>query len=207
MHLYNGPVLPVRTNNEKTNCTEQNRRCSVVSLVSPIGRRAILLILGRNHMKFRPAFLLLGTVLIAALPVWADGIPHPGLAKETSGVLRLNKFQSTNNVDLWDSKSFVALDPFFSGLPDKDVYSAGLIDLTFLKNVSSDSHGRKYWSIKDGNRGWEGQGDKYGLDTLPVPEPESLSLLLVGLAAVGFLAGRGANWTEASHARQQYSTE
>src|SRR5271170_7933690 len=107
-------------------------------MVSPMGRRTILLILGRNHMKLRPAFLLLGTVLIAALPVWADGIPHPLLAKETSGVLRLNKFQSTNSADLWDSKSFVVLDTFFSGLPDKNIDSAGLIDLSFLKNVSSD---------------------------------------------------------------------
>ena len=149
-------------------------------------------------MKLRPAVLLLGAVLIAAVPVLADGVPHSLLAKETTDVLRLNKFESTNNVDLRDSKSSTVSGTFFSGLPDQGINSAGLMDLSFLGNVSSDAYGGKPWSIKGGNRGWNSPGGEGDPDTLPVPEPGSLSLLLVGLAAVGFLARRGAASTKIS---------
>jgi PEP-CTERM motif len=148
-------------------------------------------------MKLRPAVLLLGAVLIAAVPVLADGIPHSELTKETTDVLRVNKFESTNNVDLRDSKSSTVPDTFFSGLPDQGINLAGLIDLSFLENVSSYAHGGKPISI-NGNRGWDSRGDAGDPDTKPVPEPGSFSLLLAGLAAVGFLARRGADSTKVS---------
>jgi hypothetical protein len=148
-------------------------------------------------MKLRPAVLLLGAVLIAAVPVLADGIAHSELTKETTDVLRLNKFDSTNNVDLRDSKSSTVPDTSFSGLPDQGTNFAGLIDLSFLENVSSYAHGGKPISI-NGNRGWDSRGDAGDPDTKSVPEPGSSSLLLVGLAAVGFFARRRAAWPKAS---------
>ena len=143
-------------------------------------------------MKSRPILLLLGAVLFAALPVRADKIPDLGLAKQPSTIVLFDGFDSNKTSNVFDPKSFTDPGAFGSVLSDMDRHFDGPIDLGFLEHGSSVSHEEKIWLPEN----WDHERYKRGGndDPKPVPEPGSLSLSLLGLAAVGFFALGRAAW-------------
>jgi hypothetical protein len=148
--------------------------------------------LGRNYMKFRPVALLLGAFLFAAVPVLADGIPNPGLTKGSPNILLLDKFDSNNALDFRVPEHFVALDSLFSGQSDVNVDRVSLIGLKGFERAPLKSYGGNIFSPRD----WDRRDYKDNDDPMLVPEPRTLWLLLLGLAAVGFFALRRTPWTK-----------
>ncbi len=162
-------------------------------------------------MKFRPAFLFCGIVLMTA-PAWADRIVSspsteraPGIesfvnATETSG-FRLNAPVNAGLIaapappvalfdgvkasfDAWDSKSFAAEDGFFHAPLATELHGSGLSAIDFYERGSSTSNSERTW-----HRDGFGKGDN-GAGPVTVPEPGALPLVLLGLATVGFLGRR-----------------
>jgi PEP-CTERM motif len=160
-------------------------------------------------MKSRPALLLWGAVLIAAVPVWADGIPHnrsvkdspesESSAKVTDGSgLELNVpmnagfraqpipavafFEANNRFDVWDSKFSKALDAFIPSSSDFDIQPASLGLLDSFEGPSFRAHAGKTSSI-DGDGGKDGGRDRHrhhdGDDPSPTPVPEPGSFSLL----------------------------
>jgi hypothetical protein len=148
--------------------------------------------LGRNNMKFRPVALLLGAVLFAAVPVLADGIPNPGLTKESHSIPFLGKLDSNNGFDFRAPEPLIGLDNLFSGKSDTKVDRASLSALIGSERGSFEWHGGDVWSPSDG----DGNGPKDNDDPKAIPEPGAFSLLLLGLAAVGLFALRRTPWTK-----------
>jgi hypothetical protein len=152
-------------------------------------------------MNFRPALLLGGAVLIAVAPAWADGIAYHGSAKEPGkfeiGVkdtdkssLRMNELV---NAEFRTGPAKAGGLADFAPSADLDIHHADLSDFdshergSFFWRYEKDAHrerGEHEWHDPDGNI------DKKNLAAVSMPEPGSLSLLLTGLAALGFLARR-----------------
>ena len=141
-------------------------------------------------MKFGPTLLLLGAVLIATSPIRADGMPHPGLAKQSPNVLLVDRFDSNKASDVWDSQSSAAPETLFSAPSDANFHRARLIDFNF--------HEGKTGSPKDRGHDWDRHHDGGNQAPTPIPEPGSFSLLLLGLAGVGLLAQGRAVWTKSN---------
>ncbi len=141
-------------------------------------------------MKILPAVLFFGAVLIAALPVAADGISHPGIGKEFSGILLDGKVDGDKYVYVLDSRSFLVVNAFFSDLRDDKFRRDGVMDWSFIERGSFSMPDSKGWSVDNQGRGWDNRGKKEDFGATAVPEPGSLVLLLFGLTAVGFLAPR-----------------
>jgi hypothetical protein len=146
--------------------------------------------LGRNHMKILAAVLLFGVVLMTALPVAADGIFHPGVENKFFGISLNDKFDGNINGDVWDSRSFLVANAFLSDLSDDKFHHDGLMDWDFVKHGSSLLPDWKGWSVEDHGHSWNSGGKKEDLGAAIVAEPGSFSLLLFGLAIVGFLGPR-----------------
>ena len=148
--------------------------------------------LGRNYMKFRSVALVLGAVLFAAVPVWADGILHSELTKESPSILLPDKFDSNNAFDFRVPESFVALDNLFSGHSDMKIDRVSLIALIGPKSSERASF-KPYGGDIRPPLDWNPKGHKDNDDPTAVPEPGSFSLVLLGLAAAGvFARGRAA---------------
>jgi hypothetical protein len=158
--------------------------------------------LGELNMNFRLALLLLGVVLLAAMPVPADSLsssPAAGFEK--------NQFVASSRADfVLDASKSEALraDPFSS---DALRFQAGQLgaesDLDSLKSSGaffsasskSDEIRASDFMKLDSYRGGTGEAFKTesqsdGNISSVVPEPETLSLLLLGLAAIGSAALR-----------------
>lgn len=141
-------------------------------------------------MKILAAVLLFGAALTAAFPVAADGISHPGVGKEFPGILVSDGFFGNKNAGDWDSRSFLVANAFLSELQNETFRRDGVIDWNlfgrgfFVGPVSKD------WPVENEGRGWDKRGEKEDLGAMAVPEPGSLWLILLGLAAVGFVRPR-----------------
>ena len=175
-------------------CPQWYRLRFPVCLLSPMTRRTFRPGLGRNHMKILAVALLFGAALLTALPVAADGIPHLGFGKGSSGILLANSFDGGNNVDLSDSRSFLVANAFLSELKDDKFRRDGMIDWNIEKLGSFVLPDWKGWSIGDRGRDWNEGCNKEDLGGVPVPEPGTITLLLFGLGAVGFLRPRRTAW-------------
>jgi PEP-CTERM motif len=152
-------------------------------------------------MKLRPALLLCGTLLIAAVPAWADRISSPGFAKEFPGIdtlmkvagsssgLRLNVpvnagipsasvvvfsngFDANNAFESWDSKSSSALGTFFPSSTDLDIHPVSLSDLDSDGGPSSRAHAWKAWLIKEEGEKHRGRGRLHHAGVIPTQVPE-----------------------------------
>ncbi len=141
-------------------------------------------------MKFRAAVLLFGALLIAALPAAADGIFHPGVEKEFSGISLNDSFDGGRNVDVWDSRSFLVANAFLFELRNEKFRHDGVIDWNLFERGSFAGSDSKDWSVDNQDRGWDKPDKKEDFGATAVPEPGSLMLLLFGFATVGLLAPR-----------------
>jgi len=149
-------------------------------------------------MKLRPTLLLWTAALFAAAPAWADRVPCCEFTR--GSVIGISAdvahgFEASSTVHAWGSEHFTAKDTFFSLSSSREgKFDSDLSDLAFDDHFSSRTKPEKGLPI--GNRaGFEGRGwDRNSHSDAPgptqVPEPGSLSLLLLGLTAVGVFARR-----------------
>lgn len=116
-------------------------------------------------------------------------------------LLLIDTFEQDRAFDVKDSKSLIVRNTIFPTSSDLAMHSASLKDLDSFEHVSAIWHGGKAWGKeKDGKKGKDnddndntgtiGNEPKRPLVAAVVPEPGSLSLLLLGLVAVGFSARR-----------------
>jgi PEP-CTERM motif len=101
--------------------------------------------------------------------------------------------EASNAFDVRDSESSAALGPLFHPSSDLHIHHGILDDRDSDERISSSWHAGKSWDKEgEGKRDHdtdENEG-REGIVTASIPEPGSLSLLLLGLAAVGFTARR-----------------
>jgi PEP-CTERM motif-containing protein len=155
-------------------------------------------------MKLNLAILFCVIALIAAVPVWADGIPHSTIVADSFGGTSGTKLNAPGLLvesGSLGAKPSIAPDTFFPSSSEMDVHHAGLSSLDSHDRTSFVSRtGGKWWVAEDHSRDWveaeehrnHKRDDKGEPSPDPVPEPGALSLLLSGLLSLGFLAHRRA---------------
>jgi hypothetical protein len=152
-------------------------------------------------MKFRLTLLLSGVALLAAMPAWADSLPS-----STATVSAKYQFIAASRADFaLDASKNEALgaDPFSSDAlefqashpgAESDLVSVKSSGAFFSASSNSDEIRASDFMKLDSYRGGTGEGFKTGSQShgsiSVVPEPESLSLLLLGLTAIGSMALR-----------------
>jgi hypothetical protein len=117
-------------------------------------------------------------------------------AEPTPIAVPIGSLEASNVLDVRNSISSAALGMLFHPSSNLDIHHAGLPDLGSDERISSSWHARKDWG-KAGEGTRHNDTDKHeikkGIVTASVPEPGSLLLLLLGLAAVGFSSRRRRN--------------
>jgi PEP-CTERM motif len=115
-------------------------------------------------VKFRPLLIVGASVLISAMPALANGIPYAGLEKDLSSahLASFSEFKSFER-SFFVPHTETAWDKKGEGSKGSDT-APGIGKSSLLLAVTP--------------------------AVTPVPEPGSLSLVLIGLAATGFLALR-----------------
>jgi hypothetical protein len=157
-------------------------------------------------MRFKPAFLLSSAVLLAALPVWADSVSYPlsssklandgpaGFSRELNASEPLIYNSEASATNTWDSISAIA--PYEFLVSPRDIRPTTLNGLPTNGITSSIADFREaLWAHRE-----EGEYAVLSLarhhDHNPhshaerVPEPGSLPLVFVGLAAIGLVSLR-----------------
>jgi hypothetical protein len=143
-------------------------------------------------MKLRPAVLLCVGVLFATAPVWADRVPCCEFVKGSAIGVSADfghGFEMSNDSNVAQGlKSFTSKDAFFSFSPSREERSSrDLKDLASFERLSDHTNPEKGWL--DG-RGQDRKPNSDDPGTTPVPEPGTLSLLLLGLTALGVVVRR-----------------
>jgi len=139
-------------------------------------------------MNLRYASLLCGIVLIAAVPVLADRVSDNGYMKDTAFAeihAGLN-----NAADVPNAKSTLALVTLFTSSSNGESHSLKLSDSGPFGHAYSISDSEKAWSKGKDRDGDNDRDHKKGGAPVAVPEPGSLSLLLIGLLGIGGFAYR-----------------
>lgn len=136
-------------------------------------------------MNIRYAALLCGFVMIAAVPVLADRLSDDSYTKISSyteihaGLI--------NAVDAPEAKSSLAVVTLLTSSSDSESHSVNLSDSSSFERTYSTSDSGKAWGKENGD-GDKDRDHKKGGAPVAVPEPGSLSLLLIGLAGIGVIA-------------------
>lgn len=139
-------------------------------------------------MKYRLAMLIGGIILSAAVPVWCDGIHSTGVTIERSSV-EFSGSEHSSFTGFTGIFGFAASDrgaQFHGGSEfDSSVLDSSAFTTAGGWRGFGHGHGRRDDGKGQGwNSGWNDSS------TVLVPEPGAISLLLVGMAAVGILARR-----------------
>lgn len=152
-------------------------------------------------MKFRSMLLLSGVALLAAMPAWADSLSSsPAAVSEKYQFIAASRADFSLDVsknealrpDLFssDAQRFQSSQP----VADSDFVSLKSSGDFFSASSKSDEIRASDFMKLDSYRGGTGEGFKTGSQSdgsiSVVPEPESLSLLLLGLTAIGSMALR-----------------
>jgi hypothetical protein len=147
-------------------------------------------------MNIRPALLLGGVFLIAAMPAFADTLTSLGTAEESRNLARpgldtllTGNLRADGVFEYPSAKPLSDSDTLFTRASDTDIHTASVNFFDSFDRAATYSYDEKEWRRRkhghiDGNGG--------SPSSLPVsaPEPGSLALSLVGLIGIGFLAQR-----------------
>src|ERR1700722_4236336 len=143
-------------------------------------------------MKLRPAVLLLAGVLFAIAPAWADRVPCCQFVKGSTTGFSADfghGFQVSNDTNFAQGlESYAPEDAFFSFSHSREeISSRDLKDLASFERFSDHTNPKSEWP--DG-RGLDRTPNSDDAGPTSVPEPATLSLLLLGLTAVGVVVRR-----------------
>ncbi|MGA7222381.1 MAG: hypothetical protein WA603_04045 [Candidatus Acidiferrales bacterium] len=127
-------------------------------------------------MKIRPALLLGGVFLIAAMPVFADKITYLGTAEEFRNLarpgletLRTGNLGADGAFEYPSAKPLSDSDTLFTLASDTDIHTAGVNFFDSFDRASSYSYNEKEWRRrKHGHVGGNGGSPS----PLPVSAPE-----------------------------------
>lgn len=139
-------------------------------------------------MKYRLAMLIGGIILSAAVPAWCDSVHSTGMTIESFNT----EFSGAEHASF---AGFTGIFGFAASERGAQFHSVSEFDSSVLDSSVFTSAGARY-DFERGHRrydGGKGQGWNGGWNDSPtvlVPEPGAISLLLLGMAAVGMLARR-----------------
>jgi hypothetical protein len=149
-------------------------------------------------MNFRPALLLCVVLVIAGVPVWADGIHYTASTRDALSTDIFHGIGEPTAFDAWGSRSFELREMTPMSRFDTKSHSAFAFDLRFYDHPPSSE---RLW---DGGRGWFRHDEDSAPSSTAVPEPKSLSLVLLGIAGVGLFAPRRGGQSAMIQAREQF---
>jgi len=143
-------------------------------------------------MKLGPAVLLFVGVLFAAAPAWADRVPCCEFAKGSAIGFSADVghgFQVSNDTNYAQGlKSYAPKDAYSPFQRSREeISSRDLNDLASLERLSDHTRAENGWL--DG-RSKDRKSDSDDPGPASVPEPGTLSLLLLGLTAAGVVVRR-----------------